>query len=101
MVESSELVVYSSVLSFPFSDLKQELRVVDRVPCKEKDDSSSEIPAPVTNGHIIHPRGQVETETQTILSTPQKRESPFVIIAEFTWHLLETHNSDWLIFLLQ
>lgn len=55
-------------------DLKQELKVVDRVPCKEKDDSSSEIPAPVTNGHIIHPRGQVETETQTILSTPQKRE---------------------------
>ncbi|XP_072931979.1 nuclear distribution protein nudE-like 1 isoform X1 [Epargyreus clarus] len=55
-------------------DLKQELKVVERIPTSKKEDvSPSE--SPQCNGHITNStRTQVEIETQTSLTTPQKRE---------------------------
>ncbi|XP_013143730.1 PREDICTED: nuclear distribution protein nudE-like 1 [Papilio polytes] len=53
-------------------DLKQELKVIEKVPEYKKEDGSIEN---VCNGHISNTsRTQVEIETQTSLTTPQKRE---------------------------
>ncbi|XP_075973535.1 nuclear distribution protein nudE-like 1 [Anticarsia gemmatalis] len=55
-------------------DLKQELKVMERVPKEKKpDDSTNE--NSLVNGHSPNPsRTQVEIETQTSLMSPQKRE---------------------------
>ncbi|CAB3224202.1 unnamed protein product [Arctia plantaginis] len=55
-------------------DLKQELKVMERVPKEKKlDDSTNE--NSLFNGHSPNPsRTQVEIETQTSLMSPQKRE---------------------------
>ncbi|XP_068631758.1 nuclear distribution protein nudE homolog 1 [Battus philenor] len=54
-------------------DLKQELKVIEIVPEYKKEDGS--INENVCNGHIPNTsRSQVEIETQTSLSSPQKRE---------------------------
>lgn len=55
-------------------DLKQELKVMEKVPVhKKEDDSTNE--NQLTNGHISNTtRTQVEIETQTSLMSPQKRE---------------------------
>ncbi|KAG6447141.1 hypothetical protein O3G_MSEX004783 [Manduca sexta] len=54
-------------------DLKQELKVMEKVPVhKKEDDSTNENQI---NGHISNStRTQVEIETQTSLMSPQKRE---------------------------
>lgn len=53
-------------------DLKQELKVKERVPVPKKEDSNENISV---NGHIINSTcSQVETETQTLPVTPQKSE---------------------------
>ncbi|XP_026725008.1 nuclear distribution protein nudE homolog 1-like [Trichoplusia ni] len=54
-------------------DLKQELKVMEKVPKPKKGDESTE--SSLVNGHISNPsRTQVEIETQTSLMSPQKRE---------------------------
>ncbi|XP_026750859.1 nuclear distribution protein nudE-like 1-A isoform X2 [Galleria mellonella] len=54
-------------------DLKQELKVVERIPTHKKEDGSPN-ENKVVNGHISNSnRSQVEIDTQ-ILSSPQKRE---------------------------
>ncbi|XP_073945347.1 nuclear distribution protein nudE-like 1 isoform X2 [Choristoneura fumiferana] len=55
-------------------DLKQELKVVEKIPVHRKEDEST-IENPMVNGHVTNStKGQVETETQTVLSSPLKRE---------------------------
>lgn len=55
------------------SDLKQELKVMEKVPKPKKGDESTE--SSLVNGHISNPsRTQVEIETQTSLMSPQKRK---------------------------
>ncbi|KAJ2946056.1 hypothetical protein O0L34_g4975 [Tuta absoluta] len=54
-------------------DLKQELKVIEKVPHKEKEDSSDNDNI-LVNGHVSNARTQVEIETQTSISSPQKRE---------------------------
>ncbi|XP_063533915.1 nuclear distribution protein nudE-like 1 isoform X1 [Cydia strobilella] len=53
-------------------DLKQELKVVEKIPVHRKEDDSTNENAMV-NGHNTSSRA-VETETQTVLPSPQKRE---------------------------
>ncbi|CAH2037449.1 unnamed protein product, partial [Iphiclides podalirius] len=54
-------------------DLKQELKVIEKVPDYKKEDGSIE--ESVCNGQISNTsRTQVEIETQTSISSPQKRE---------------------------
>ncbi|XP_026317543.1 nuclear distribution protein nudE-like 1 isoform X1 [Hyposmocoma kahamanoa] len=53
-------------------DLKQELKVVERHPHSKKEDGSENDNA-LVNGHVST-RTQVEIETQTSMTTPQKRE---------------------------
>ncbi|CAH4032585.1 unnamed protein product [Pieris brassicae] len=50
-------------------DLKQELKVVEKIPTPKKEDSAPE----VCNGHTTA-RTQVEIETQTSIASPQRRE---------------------------
>ncbi|KAI5651875.1 nuclear distribution protein nudE-like 1 isoform X2 [Phthorimaea operculella] len=54
-------------------NLKQELKVIEKVPHKEKE-NSSENDNTLVNGHVSNARTQVEIETQTSISSPQKRE---------------------------
>ncbi|XP_050561062.1 nuclear distribution protein nudE-like 1 isoform X1 [Spodoptera frugiperda] len=55
-------------------DLKQELKVMEKVPKPKKGDDST-LDSSLVNGHISNPtRTQVEIETQTSLMSPQKRE---------------------------
>ncbi|CAG5059745.1 unnamed protein product [Parnassius apollo] len=54
-------------------DLKQELKVIEKIPDYKKEDGS--VSENVCNGHISNTsRTQVEIETQTSISSPQKRE---------------------------
>lgn len=52
-----------------FLDLKQELKVIEKIPVPKKEDG----PPEVCNGHTTA-RTQVEIETQTSILTPQKSE---------------------------
>lgn len=54
------------------TDLKQELKVVERHPHSKKEDGSENDNA-LINGHVST-HTQVEIETQTSMTTPQKRE---------------------------
>ncbi|XP_023941319.1 nuclear distribution protein nudE-like 1 isoform X2 [Bicyclus anynana] len=51
-------------------DLKQELKVIEKIPLLKKEDSSTN--DTLCNGHAT--RTQVEIETQTSISSPAKRE---------------------------
>ncbi|XP_012546560.2 nuclear distribution protein nudE-like 1 isoform X1 [Bombyx mori] len=54
-------------------DLKQELKVVERIPSSKKEEDENE--TTLTNGHLSNStRNQVEIETQTSIMSPQKRE---------------------------
>ncbi|XP_049868814.1 nuclear distribution protein nudE-like 1 isoform X2 [Pectinophora gossypiella] len=52
-------------------DLKQELKVIEKVPHKKEDSSENDN---LVNGHVSNARTQVEIETQTSITSPQKRE---------------------------
>lgn len=74
-------IIKSSLLCI--SDLKQELKVMERVPKEKKlDDSTNE--SSIFNGLSPNPsRTQVEIETQTSLMSPQKRKYQLLIYIEY------------------
>lgn len=53
-------------------DLKQELKVIEKIPILKKEESSTN--ETLCNGHSA--RTQVEIETQTSISSPAKRKLP-------------------------
>lgn len=52
-----------------FPDLKQELKVIEKIPILKKEDSSTN--ENICNGHST--RSQVEIETQTSITSPRRK----------------------------
>lgn len=79
------------------TDLKQELKVVERHPHSKKEDGSENDNA-LVNGHVST-HTQVEIETQTSMTTPQKREflllNGLIIISLFHYMFFHSNISCW------
>lgn len=65
------------VIPLLFPDLKQELKVMELIPPHKKEDEENETPA--INGVINNSRTHVEIETQTSITSPQKRKYLFLL----------------------
>lgn len=67
------------------ADLKQELKVIEKIPLPKKEDSTNET---VCNGHSP---SHVEIETQTSLASPQKRKIfiPLIFITFRSFQLFQ------------